>query len=125
MCLSLIRNSLLPDQTLWSKDYTLPPNTRGASNVPRRYRNKAFFRRGKGRECLKSLFRTNSGSTDDLMFLGIVHHYIRLAIENLDPVFVIGMKALARLVYRECHVFPGGMPRGINQGGNCLLRFRI
>ena len=40
------------------------------------------------------------------MLFRIVYNYVGLAVEDLHPVFVVGMKALAGLIDREGYVFP-------------------
>ena len=62
-----------------------------------------------GRECRESLKRfccPNGRRTDNLMLFRIVYNYVGLAVEDLHPVFVVGMKALAGLIDREGYVFP-------------------
>ena len=59
------------------------------------------------------------------MLFRIVYNYVGLAVEDLHPVFVVGMKALAGLIDREGYVFPRWMPRGIDQRRDRLIGLRI
>ena len=81
-----------------------------------------------GRECRESLKRfccPNGRRTDNLMLFRIVYNYVGLAVEDLHPVFVVGMKALAGLIDREGYVFPRWMLRGIDQRRDRLIGLRI